>query len=419
MDTLKELYYDPKQGFVSENKLYEKAKVYGITRKQVHDFLKKQEVSQLFYQRRIKQNFPLTAYGPFQRLQIDLLDVSNEAPRLNGGTKFLFCGIDVYSRYGFCLAQKDKTEGECLKNFKVVNNRIQASGFQVKQVDSDNESAFTGRIFSKYCQDHKIRQHLNIPSDYKSKGVIERWNRTLRGYIARYQHAYGTQKYIQVLPDIIDNYNNTLHRTLGQTPLEAVYFGGISGYIEKQSEKAEKGQRKISTIKVGDRVRLMMKKGIFDKGDQRFTKTIHVIERVENHMYYVADRVNGYRLNELLKVEDVESVPAEQENVQEKKQEERKERRVVRRVHKEGLEIVEPEVGSRSRAPRGFQVEAQNPFVITAILERKIVNEVSPLGKKEPWLKVKYAHYRNPEWVKEGAAKRSVGYQKALKDFKG
>src|ERR1700710_993185 len=111
MEALKELYNNPLTGFLSESKLYAKAISLGIkvTHNSVKEFLKQQEVSQVFHERKVKHYFPLQSQYPFQRIQIDLLDMSNETVR---GFKFIFVAIDVYTRYAFCIPMKNKTEGE-------------------------------------------------------------------------------------------------------------------------------------------------------------------------------------------------------------------------------------------------------------------------------------------------------------------
>ena len=47
---LQKVYYDPKIGLVSADRLYKKLKSQGVTRKEVDEFLKKQQVQQLHYQ---------------------------------------------------------------------------------------------------------------------------------------------------------------------------------------------------------------------------------------------------------------------------------------------------------------------------------------------------------------------------------
>ena len=47
---LQKVYYDPKIGLVSVDRLYKKLKSHGVTREEVNEFLKKQQVQQLHYQ---------------------------------------------------------------------------------------------------------------------------------------------------------------------------------------------------------------------------------------------------------------------------------------------------------------------------------------------------------------------------------
>ncbi len=81
-DYLKKLYYDPKQGLISEQKLYKKIQAANIkiSRKKLSEFLKKQQTVQQFYPQKIKTYFPIQQDSdkPFQRIQIDLMDMSNE-----------------------------------------------------------------------------------------------------------------------------------------------------------------------------------------------------------------------------------------------------------------------------------------------------------------------------------------------------
>ena len=54
-----------------------------------------------------------------------------------------------------------------------------------------------------------------------SLGVIDRFCRTLRNLINKYCTSHKTTRYIDVLPKLIDNYNNKHHSTIKCTPNEA------------------------------------------------------------------------------------------------------------------------------------------------------------------------------------------------------
>ena len=51
--------------------------------------------------------------------------------------------------------------------------------------------------------------------------VVERWNRTIKTQLYKYFTANGTHKYIDILEPLIEKYNNTKHRSIGMTPIEA------------------------------------------------------------------------------------------------------------------------------------------------------------------------------------------------------
>jgi hypothetical protein len=92
--------------------------------------------------------------------------------------------------------------------------------------------------------------------------VVERWNRTIKRIMWKYFTANNTQNYIDVLPVIINKYNNTYHRSIKCTPtfarepsnyqhvFEALYGGKVQPTTQAK-------------YKVGDRVRIVKKKKTF------------------------------------------------------------------------------------------------------------------------------------------------------------
>uniref|UniRef100_A0A158P516 Integrase catalytic domain-containing protein n=1 Tax=Tetranychus urticae TaxID=32264 RepID=A0A158P516_TETUR len=48
--------------------------------------------------------------------------------------------------------------------------------------------------------------------------IVERFNRTLRNRIYRFLSHNSTKRYINVLQDIVESYNNSFHRTIGMSP---------------------------------------------------------------------------------------------------------------------------------------------------------------------------------------------------------
>ena len=78
-DIIKTNYYNPAIGFKSASSMHDKLKQYGITEKEITDFIKNQVVQQQFAQTpRIKHYHPIKSNCKNQILQADLVDISDK-----------------------------------------------------------------------------------------------------------------------------------------------------------------------------------------------------------------------------------------------------------------------------------------------------------------------------------------------------
>ena len=112
MDRLKEIYSNVSDpgSYGSVLGLYRAAKEAGlkVTVKDVETFLKTQDTYTLH--RNARKNFKRNrtiVYGIDEQWQIDLADLKN-LTRHNKGFRYLLCCIDVFSKYAFVVATKDK-----------------------------------------------------------------------------------------------------------------------------------------------------------------------------------------------------------------------------------------------------------------------------------------------------------------------
>ena len=94
--------------------------------------------------------------------------------------------------------------------------------------------------------------------------------------------------YFDVLDDIVDKYNNTVHRTIKMKPIE-VMNDSFAEYNEDSNNKNPK-------FKVGDHVRISKYKNIFAKGyTPNWSEEVFVIKKVKNTVpwTYVINDLNG------------------------------------------------------------------------------------------------------------------------------
>ena len=95
-------------------------------------------------------------------------------------------------------------------------------------------------------------------------------------------------KNVDVLDDIVDNYNNTFHRILGMKPTD-VKSDSYAEYNVASNEKDPK-------FKVGDHVKISKFKNIFAKGyTPNCSEEVFVISKIKNTVpwAYVVSGLNG------------------------------------------------------------------------------------------------------------------------------
>ena len=82
----------------------------------------------------------------------------------------------------------------------------------------DKESEFYNGSFKKWLKDNDIDMY-SIHNEGKSV-VAERFIRTLKSKIYKYVTSISKNVYIDKLDDIVDEYNNTYHRTIKMKPID-------------------------------------------------------------------------------------------------------------------------------------------------------------------------------------------------------
>ena len=60
-------------------------------------------------------------------------------------------------------------------------------------------------------------QHFSTLGDAKSS-VVERFNRTLKSRLYRYFTAANTTQYVDILPSLVQRYNEDVHPSIGMAP---------------------------------------------------------------------------------------------------------------------------------------------------------------------------------------------------------
>ena len=115
----------------------------------------------------------------------------------------------------------------------------------------------------------------------EKSSVVERWNRTIKSKMWKQFTVQGNTQYLDILPKILKQYNNTKHSRIKMTPTEAskksnegtVYFN-LYGDMDQVTSKPK--------FKVGDKVRISKyKRDVFDKGyTPNWTEELFIIDKI-------------------------------------------------------------------------------------------------------------------------------------------
>ena len=138
------------------------------------------------------------------------------------GIKYLLCAIDIFSKYAWVAPLKDK------KGVSIVNafQKIISKGRKLNKIWVDQGSKFYNNSFKDFLKINNIEMYSTY-NEGKSV-VAERFIRTLKSKIFKHMTAISMNVYFDVLDDIVNRYNNTVHRTIKTKPIDVT----SNSYVE-------------------------------------------------------------------------------------------------------------------------------------------------------------------------------------------
>jgi transposase InsO family protein len=218
--------------------------------------------------------------APNDQFQSDLADMSAYA-RENDGVKFLLCAIDGFSRKAFVYPLKDKSAAQVApaieKLLKDAKPNAKTPAMELLQTDQGSE--YTNRAVQKVLNDNNVKFFSTIGSNTKA-AIVERFIRTLKGRIARLADTRGNHQYIDVLSDLLQNYNETPHRSIGIAPDNVTK--ATLPIVTRKLYPQIITPPPTPKFKVGDTVRIALKKGTFAKEStaQRWSHELFTVNEV-------------------------------------------------------------------------------------------------------------------------------------------
>ena len=242
------------------------------------DFLRSYETSSVHKQKR--KNFKrrkVIAYYPYELCMADVAFYNSPGVvRANSGVKYILVFIDVFTKMCFVETMKDKNGITTLMALENIFRRL-------PDVPSNLITDVGTEFYNHYVQNFLSSigtKHYSIKGPHKAC-VAERMIQTMKGRLEKYFYENKTKRYVDVLQQIIDNYNRTPHRSIGMCPVE-VNMSNRAYVFEKLYPNND--MKLTPRLNLGDKVRLARTKTLFEKGYTRnWSKELYTIVSATSH----------------------------------------------------------------------------------------------------------------------------------------
>lgn len=219
--------------------------------------------------------------------QADLAEVTNYAKE-NNGYKYILVVIDCFSKFVWCRPIKNKSANDVEKAMDYI---LKISKRIPKNLQTDQGTEFYNTQFQSLMKKYYINHYSTF--SVKKAAIVERVIRTLKEKLYRLFSLNGNYKWLSILEDVTDKYNNTKHSSINMRPKD----------VSKNNE-LEILQKSFNHIKialkpkfqVGDFVRISKSKHVFAKGyTPNWTTELFKIKKIKitNPTTYLLEDYHG------------------------------------------------------------------------------------------------------------------------------
>jgi len=263
------VYYDPRHpaGFGGKSGL---TKLFG---KKADEWLRDQETYTLHapVRKRFTRNFYRVS-GIDDTWQADLCDMRHLS-KYNDGYNYILTVIDLFSKHAWAVALKNKSAETLAATFDDL-----FATRKPRYLMTDKGLEFNNAACKRVYNKHDVHYYTSQDPVIKC-GVVERFNRTLKERMYRYFTYKNTQRYIDVLQDLVYSYNHRVHSSTKVAPADVNEANSLQIFRNLYGHKNLSLQK--PALKVGDHVRITREKAAFEKSYKAgWSREIFVIDHV-------------------------------------------------------------------------------------------------------------------------------------------
>lgn len=283
-------YTNPTLGFVGYNETAKKAdqsvKYASETLNKNETFSLHKPMKNTFHRLRV-----IVSYTD-EQWQADLVDMRHLESK-NKHYNYLLTCIDCFSKHAWAVPMKTKSAIETVQAF---NKILSISHRKPCKLQTDRGKEFYNSEMKDFCYNNDINHFSTENYDIKAC-IVERFNRTLKQRMWKFFTDRKTNDWISVIDKLLENYNSSFHRSIKMTPIEASEVENTEIVFRNLFPGGKKIERGEPYFTVGNNVRVLNKKKIFEKGyTPNWSNQIYRITKVYHTIPYT------YRVNEFEKL---------------------------------------------------------------------------------------------------------------------
>ena len=217
---------------------------------------------------------------------IDLITMIKYSKQ-NKNYKYILTVIDFFSKYSWCYPLKTKKSEEIINSFKDI---FKKSKRKPTMIQSDEGTEFTNNLTQTFFKNNNIKWYHTLNRDIKCS-ICERYNRTILNKIYKNFTLNNNTIWINVLDKLVNEYNNTYHRSIKMKPIDASLKSNEN--IVRNNLYNFKITNKKPKFSIDDRVRVSLLKNTFEKSyTSNWSEEIFVIDDIKTtnvHYYFLKD----------------------------------------------------------------------------------------------------------------------------------
>ena len=287
--------------------------------------------------------------------------------------QFCLTFIDIQWRYAFMYLLKNKTLDEIIYGFglfiKDLLSKIKTNIFNKVSVSCDSE--FNKERLLKFLDERGIRyfffksKDIHLSKYWNPLAIVDRFTRWFKNLLNKYLHKKNSANWPEHINFILNTYNELPHSSLNYNWPEDIFLSwnyedyAAKKHMEKKLFNLEKGEEQKNKFNIGDTVRILEQKNIFDKETKNYSREIYKIIDIKNGKYTDKYKLADLQGNEKKKLYNWKEIIksnasiSENEIVKDSILENKKINLINRRLKKEGVEqkniIQEPKKRKKKR----------------------------------------------------------------------